>query len=231
MKRYLFTNLVLLFLLISCTGWREQWTPIPGGEDLIGDDSWKCRPGVKVVDHTLIAENTGDIFTIANTSGPHFQIQGDFGVSTTIEVATDNMAAVSLFGRLRDGRSWWEGISRIDLGLEAGQVAVDIMGGTGFIPSVSERFPAENLSGPVELALRKIGAEFVVMANGKEVGRLADPGIFPDDIVYLGITVHPGNILTIHDLSVETERGQAGNIQMITPSPAAVPHYTPSDPP
>ena len=183
--------------------------------------------GARIANGQLMIQAGNDFVSSINRHGPHLQIQGDFGVSATIEAAADGLATLSLFGVLPEGE-WWVGIKRVDVGLDAGRVSVDMWDGTSSAPAVSEHFPAQGLSGQIRLELRKFGNEFVVRANGVEVGRPEDVGLFPNGQVYFGVNVAPNSVLTIHSLSVETVAGREASVQIVNPA-GEVP-YVPAGP-
>jgi len=193
-----------------------QWIPVKGGENLIQDAFWECVPGVDVVNGKLVITTGSNYQTPVNQYGPHLEIHDDFGVSATIEAATNDLVAISLFGALPQGE-WWQGIKRLDVGISSSEVSVTIWDGTKPTPATSRSFRASGLSRKVQLELRKVGSEFIVRANGVEVGRLDDPRLFIDGKVYLGVNVAPRNQLTVHSLSALAVQGREANVQISKP--------------
>jgi hypothetical protein len=196
---------------------QEQWTPVKGGEDLTQGKFWERVTRVNFVNGKLVIVAGDNYSTIINESGFFLRIHGDFGVSATIEVATDALGAISLFGELPQG-AWWQGIKRLDVGIRSNQVSVSIYDGTGPNPAMYRNFRSSGISRKVQLEIRKVGGQLIVDSNGAEVGRLNDPGLFVSGKVYLGANVAPKNQLTIHNLSVETKSGGEANVQIIIPS-------------
>ncbi len=142
-------------------------------------------------------------------------MQGDFGVSATIEVATETLASLSLVGTLPQPQAeFWRGLKRLDFGLQFGKVEVVLWTGDSPTP-VGHAFAAGQIDQPVQLGVRKVGDQLIFLAAGQEVGQLPDPGLFASGEVFLGVNVAPGNQLTIHSLSVETPDGAATNVNVM----------------
>jgi hypothetical protein len=196
---------------------QEQWTPVKGGEDLTQGKFWERVARMNFVNGKLVIAAGDSYATIVNQSGFYLEIHGNFGVSATFEALTDDYAGISLYGALPE-KEWWRGTKRLDLGIKSGQVSINIWDGTGPKASVSRVFKVSGLSRMVQLAIRDVGREFIIIAHGTEVGRLDDPGLFVSGKVYLGANVSPKNQMTIHTLSVETEAGGEANIQIRMPT-------------
>jgi endo-1,4-beta-xylanase len=113
--------------------------------------------------------------------------------------------------------------------MSSGQVQLVFWDGTAPRPAAVRSFRARELSGIVQLQIERIGDEFVISANEVEVGRMKDPGAFPEYQAYLGANVAPNNELTIHKLSVEAAAGQEDSVQVVNPADLVL--YTPSDTP
>jgi hypothetical protein len=181
---------------------------------LATDPSWTADPvrldfDIQVVDETLVVTAPADLYANPiDTAGPYLQVTGDFGVAFELEVATADFAGISLYGALAQGE-WWQGITRLDIGIKGGKVVVGYWNGTSPTPSTWVEFPATGVfaNKRVELRLRKLGDEFIVLAGGREVGRLPDPGLFASGTVYFGLNVAPQNRLILYNLSVEDNHG------------------------
>ena len=184
-----------------------EWAPVPGGENLVNSDSWACVPGVTPADGRLVIAAGHDSVTIVNEFGPHLEAAGDFGLAATVEATTRRFAGITLFGALGQGE-WWQGVKRLDLGTEAGQVIVAMWEGNSPEPTIRQEFPAAGLAGKHQLGIRKTGEVFTLLAQGQPLGQVADPGLFTAGIIYLGANVAPGNELTIYALAAEAEEGQ-----------------------
>ncbi len=228
--------LSLCLLLVSCMPGRgvetkaaavseaERWVSVEGGEDLTRHPSWQCVESVQVVDGRLVIEAGDGYVTPIHGDGPYLQVSGDFGLAATVQAATGDTAAIVACGVTPQGQ-WWQGVKRLDLGLETGQVSVHFWDGKSPEPAISRFYAARRLSDRTQLEVRRIDDTLVFYVDGQEVGRLEDPGVFPDDKVYLGANVAPGNTLTIERLTVQARSGQEGEVQIVdnTPKDAPVP--------
>ncbi len=226
MKLYIKHFVILVILCLTACSAADVWKPIAGGENLTTDSSWACTGWIDVADSVLNIGAGDEFRAYLNTFGPRVQAAGDFGVAATISADAANLAAFSLVGKVGVG-DWWNEVNKLDVGLEEGAVVVNFYDGKGFMPRVAQSFPAEGLTGQVQLELRRLGKELIVRVNGKEIGRLEDPGIMPDGWAYFGASVRPHNTLHIHKLSVLAPPDSAG-VAVLTGADSA---YTPTDPP
>jgi endo-1,4-beta-xylanase len=200
----------------------EEWVPVEGGEDLTLHPSWQCVESVEVVDGRLVIEAGDGYVTPIHGDGPYLQASGDFGLAATVQAATEDTAALVAAGALPQGR-WWEGVKRLDMGLGAGQISIHFWDGTSPEPALSRFYAARRLSDQTQLEMRRIEDTLVFLVDGNEVGRLVDPGVFPDDKVYLGANVAPGNTLSVERLTVQARHGQESEVQIVDPAPQDVP--------
>jgi hypothetical protein len=164
---------------------------------------------MQIAEGVLIVAAPADLY--ANpilTAGSSLQAAGNFGVRFELEAASAEFAGLSLYGALAQGE-WWEGITRLDVGIKTGKVAVGYWNGSSPTPAVWQEFAATGVftNRRVELALRKAGEAFLVLANGRVVGQLPDPGLFSAGRVVFGLNVAPQNRLTLYSLSVEADNG------------------------
>jgi endo-1,4-beta-xylanase len=218
----------LLVVALAACGTGGRWPPVEGGADLTTHDSWRCYGGVDVVDGALVI-GTGDTFrALTNTYGPRLRADGDFGISATLDAQHGGLAALSLVGRLSHG-DWWNETQRLDVGLGEEQVVVNFFDGTSFLPAASATFPMDAAAGKVTLTLRRVGEAFVVLLDGEELGRMADPGALPDGTAYVGVSLQPQTTLTLHELVVEAPPGAPDAVSVLLPTDNA--DYTPTDPP
>ncbi len=188
------------------------WAVVESG--LATDPSWTADSvrldfDIQVVEEALVVTAPSDLYANPiDTAGPALVVTGDFGVGFELEASTADFAGISLYGALAQGE-WWQGITRLDVGIKGGKVAVGYWNGTSPTPSVWMEFPATGVfaNKRVELQIRKLGDEFIVLAGGREVGRLPDPGLFDLGVAWFGLNVAPQNRLVLYSLSVEDNHG------------------------
>jgi endo-1,4-beta-xylanase len=200
----------------------ESWQPVQGGENLNQHPTWRCIPSVEVVEGALVVEAGSDYVTPFNAGGPYVRVDGDFGLSASVQVEGEGIAAIAAFGVVPQGE-WWRGIRRLDLGLSGGQVSVNYWDGTSSTPAISRYWPTGGVSEQAQLELRRIGNQLIFRVDGREVGRIRDPGAFPDDVVYLGANVAPENRLTIDRLTVEARPGGESEVEIVEPEGMEMP--------
>lgn len=189
------------------------WTPVKGGENLVQDATWEFVTGVRVADGKLVI-SAGDTYITPINSETYLTVRGDFAISEKIETKTKDFGGFSLFGALPQGE-WWKGIKRIDVGMYPNQISVVIYTGTNSQPAFAKGFRVNGLTSPAEIQLRKIASQFIIQINGREIGRVDDPGLFESGKLYFGANVAPHNQLTIHSISALTLQGQESNIQVV----------------
>ena len=190
------------------------------GESLATDPSWTLDEvrldfDIQVVDGTLIVIAPDELYANPiDTAGPHLAAAGDFGVIFEMEAATAEFAGISLYGTLAQGSDWWQGITRLDIGIKAGKVAVGYWGGDSPTPSVWQEYPAAGVyaNRPVVLGLRKFGESLIILVRGREVGRIPDPGLVPSGVITFGLNVAPQNRLILSSLMIEDNHGQGVEI-------------------
>jgi hypothetical protein len=188
--------------------------------DLATDPSWtsdEVRQGfdIQVTDGTLIVVASNDLYANPiDTTGPHLEASGDFGITFVMEAATAEFAGISLYGTFARGSDWWQGITRLDVGIKAGKIAVGFWGGDSPAPSIWQEFPATGVyaNKPVTIGLRKMGESLIVTVKGQEIGRLPDPGLITGNSVYFGLNVAPQNRLVLYSLTIEANHGQGVEI-------------------
>ncbi len=186
----------------------EKWLPVDGGEDLIQDASWESLPRVEVVEDRLVvsAEEEGYAAAI-NRDGLLIEGDGPFAIAADIEAAENTMASVSLYGKLSDGE-WWQGVRRLDVGVISDTVLAIVYDGTQPEPSAVYDLGTTRTPRRVQWEVRVGNGSLAFLVAGREVRQAADPGMFIDGRVYLGVNVSPSNILTVHSLSALIPEGQ-----------------------
>jgi len=145
---------------------------------------------------------------------PWIETRGDFGMSAAIGGDTENPADLTLFGALPQGE-YWQGVKRLDIGLRSGRLVISALTGEKRDPSVNQAFPTPGISRPANVGVRKIEATLSFRVNGTEVGRIADPGLFPSGVVALGLSVGPRTTMTVSDLAVEAPPGGVGTLSVV----------------
>ncbi len=210
----------------ACTP-ADQWVVVAHGQDVTEDPSWACTGWLEVENGAVLVAAGDEFRTFVNSYGPRVSMGGDFGVAVTLSTAADNLAAVSLVGQLGQGE-WWNETRKLDVGIEQGSVVVNYYDGTSFMPRVTETFAVQDLGDEVTLELRRVGSEFVLRADGEEVGRMDAVDAFPENEAYFGASVRPHNTLTLHKIAVLAPPDTDG-VKIVPHSEASA--YEPTDPP
>jgi endo-1,4-beta-xylanase len=150
---------------------------------------------------TVAAERT---FTGAINDEFWLDLTGDFRLTASLRTRTDTFAGISLVSTPGESTAEpWRGRPRLYIALQQGQLVVAGSDGSPSPPSVTATFPLPARGGgPAVLGFEKRGAELVFSAQGNELGRMADPNLFPWTRLFFGAIVAPGNMLTVDALSI-----------------------------
>jgi hypothetical protein len=189
-----------------------DWQALPG--DLAADPSWTSDPvrldfDMQLVDEALVVTAPQDLYANPiDTAGPHLEFSGDFAVCSTLESSTADFAGFSLYGALSQGE-WWQGITRLDVGIKGGKLAVGYWNGSSPTPSVWQEFSAGGVfpNRKLDLCVRKLGQSLMVELGGRKAGEISDPGLFATGVAYLGLNVAPQNRMVLDSLTVEANHG------------------------
>lgn len=138
-----------------------------------------------------------------NLRGPLLQVEGDFIISTLIDAKSDKEAYLDLYGTLPIIYDEWrqEG-KRLRLGVKNGVLMVFVWDGSSPDPIV-KKF-GDGATGIVTMSVSRIGGNFLFEINGKQVGRLADPGVFSNGEIVFGADAEQGGGFTIRQLSAQS---------------------------
>jgi hypothetical protein len=190
-----------------------SWTVID--KSLAAVDSWtnadvKLDFDVSIVDNTLIVIAPQDLYANPINTATHLELStGDFGILFEMESGSADFAGLSLYGILAQDGEWWEGITRLDIGIKGGKVAVGYWNGTAPTPAVWSEFTVSGAfaNRKIELGVQKLGDQFIILAKGNEIGQVNDPGLFNSNVVYFGVNVAPKNQLTLYSITVQENEG------------------------
>jgi endo-1,4-beta-xylanase len=65
-----------------------------------------------------------------------------------------------------------------------------------------------------QIGLRVFGGTLAFRVNGQEVGRMDDPGLFPDGWVYTGANLPPGSAIALANMSLEIPQGAQDMVEI-----------------
>ncbi len=213
--------------IVAPTAAPAEWVVVQSDEHLALHPSWRCLDGIDLGADRLVARAGDHYLTVINEHGPYVTFQGDLMVEARMETAAGQWGALVLLGALPQG-DWWQAMKRLDLGLQDGRVDATFWDGRSPEPRWSQSWSAQGVAGPTWVGLRKQSDQLLVMVNGREVGRLDDPGLFPQNSLYLGLNVQPNDMLTVYEIRVQTEKGKDKMVEII--SPQTEKSYVPSSP-
>lgn len=228
--RRLLAALALGLAVVASPAHADDWPVAPGGEALIEGAGWECPSSehVSVRDGVLTLFPTDGYRSPLLHLGPHLRLShpdASFAVQARLRRGTDEAAALTLTGRLPRG-DWWEKTKRLEVGFRGDRLYVAHWLGEQEATSLwrSWRLPAGHTWGEVLLEVRRDGParELLLSVDGAELGRIEDPGLFPDDIAHLGVTVGPGNRLEVRDLRVLAPAGDV-RLERLLRAPGALP--------
>ena len=200
------------------------WQIVPSASDLIDNAYWNLLyqtsdSSVTVANGTLtaVAGQTNYLSGI-NIYAPQLEVNGNFGITATVNVSAGGAAWLELAGSLTTGPSYWNNQKYIAIGLNKGFVGVYWSDGSSPNISGDQGWAAGPFSGTINIELLRVGNQFTVSANGILLGQVADIGIFSSGNAYLGINVAPETQFAISGWAAEVPQGQGNNVQVILPA-------------
>lgn len=202
---------VLLPAAFCASAPRPGWVYIPGAQDLIQSGEWACVSGATTGAGAISIAATTGYNTVINTSGPVLRPQGDFSVLAQLAATKPTGAFLTLVGTLPTGSEFWEGVKRLDIGLDNKNILANYWTGTSQNPA-AHSFPVSQSSGAIAIEVARAGGQIVVFVNNAEAGRFADPGLFASGNVYLGFNVAPQTTLTVHSLAAAEPAGASATL-------------------
>lgn len=179
------------------------WRTAPGGADLTRPVFWEALPWATADSgHVRIDGQADPARPLVDQVGPRIDARGDFRLVASLQAATDSVAAIVLLDAAAEADP--TPISpRIEVGLQHGQVVLQVFDGSSSRPSVSQSFATDAPLGPVTVGLAHSKATFTLEVSGQPVGEVDDPGIFTSDTALLGARVATDNQLTVDHLDVQ----------------------------
>ncbi len=118
-------------------------------------------------------------------------------------------------GTLNTGSEFWQGVKRLDVGLDNKNILANYWTGTSQNPT-SHSFPlSQSSTGAITIEVARAGDEIVVFANSAEAGRFTDPGLFASGNVYMGFNVAPQTTLTVHALAAAEPAGASATLSAL----------------
>ena len=199
----------------------DGWDIIPNGSHLENDLIESCMPGSQITD-------TGLEYAPSNQKNPnlfntHLAIQGDFGLYLKLEVTPVQYAGITLYDQFpwsfvvsNFRRSWDNGFKHMNILIKPEGVGVDIYDGKQKDPIQSYTFTSTFSSPLIELKIRRIGNELVLLQGMTEIGRFAEDDFFSNNVVYYGLTASNQDKLILHELSAQVPRGQEKTVNVVS---------------
>ncbi len=186
---------------------RAGWVFVPGAQDLIQAGQWGCVSGVTVGPGSLTISASTSYNTPVNTGGPSLRLQGDFSVLAAISAPSSTGTFLTLVGQVATGTQYWQGLKRLDVGLDNNKLVALYWSGAIQNPVSNGYSLPAGASSSITLEVARIGSNIVVFANGVQAGSFADPGLFTSGVVYIGFNVAPQNTLTVSALAAAMPSG------------------------
>jgi len=205
---------------------RVEWV-LNTTPNLAQDPSWAALNGVHKSDDRLLFVSEGNYLTVINERGPRIEFKGAWGLQIDLQVLEGEWGAFTLVGRLPQGE-WWRNIRRLDLNVSTNAIGATFWDGSKDSPAFSQSFSSPQTDRRVRLGFRYVDGQLFILLNDMPVGELTDPGLFPNQVAYLGVNVPPGGKLALYQINVEREKGRESMVQI---SGLQIPLvYTPSFP-
>jgi endo-1,4-beta-xylanase len=217
-------------LLASCSNGPVAGVTETAGAplDLLADQDWshfagaQVRPdgGVRIspLDRRIVKQkiqpgdtDPGQANPPVNLRGPRLQADGDFRVTATMDGVGDKAAHFQLYAAtpvIYD--EWRQEPASLRIGIANGRLQAAVWDGHSTKPRAVRSF-GSGLTGTVTVEIRVGGPDFRLSANGEELGRIANSGIF-DGPVWFGADAEPDGGWTLTALSARAEHGGSVSI-------------------
>jgi WD40-like Beta Propeller Repeat len=217
--------LAILTVLLSASAPTASAQPAPhwigaaGGSSLLRPAFWEGFPNASASSGRLTLEAPNSSMPVISRYGPRLDVAGDFRVVATLQAATDGLAVLDLLDAVPED-AWWEGMARIELGLDKSSVVLGIFDGSTPTPNDWRTFEVPAPLGPITLALSRLGDSMVLDLSGEEVARFADPHVLGSGHVLIGARVAEGNQVLLHALEVQTPADRPSGVRVERCPPA-----------
>lgn len=190
-----------------------------GGDNLLVGRFWPCSS-------SLLTEYRGGVVvatsesaaTIIHQQGPSLRVGGDFTVAASIGLEQGQEGSIMLLGRLPSGTAWYQGVRRLDVGVNRSGNVTATAFNDGYLPVFQQSFILDPpLKSKTNLVVRRDDDGFDILADGREVGRVDDTvQLFEDGKLYFGLNVPRQSRLALYGLAAFAPEGQA---LQVAPSP------------
>ncbi|MHC1783259.1 MAG: hypothetical protein AB9891_11000 [Anaerolineaceae bacterium] len=190
-----------------------DWPVINGGENLAASAFWN-QEGITAAAGTLTISTQNGYFMFINKEGQYLDLSEakDFGVRAVIEVPEGGFGGISLYAALPKGE-WWQGVKRLDVGLDKSGVVIAAWDGSGEGPVIWQEFEPQKPQTKMEVTVYKEGDLLDVFADGQKLVRVKLNGLLDADKVYFGVNVAPQTQTIIHSISVLAPGGQGVEVR------------------
>jgi hypothetical protein len=185
------------------------WPLAPRGATLTQPAFWEDAPGVTATADGVSISGSNASTLVVDRYGPrvHLASASSFAVTASLQAADADLAALVLL----DGTSpdqWGPLTRRVEVGLQAGQLAFGVFDGTSAQPSTWETFTADAPGGPTIVSITRDAGMLALAVSGAEVARASDPGVFQTGTALFGAHVAAGNQLILGSLEIRVPQDQ-----------------------
>jgi hypothetical protein len=189
------------------------WKLAAGGENLLVNGYWdnylqaSAPAYLQVSGGVLTTQAFGTNYVSStNSLAPRLQTKGDFGVIATIQTAPGMNGLITLTGSLPTGSQYWQGMTEIQFGVDNnGNYVFDYWDGSqnGPVSYQTLKGFATPPTGTVTMEMLHQSGQFLVYFNGTQYGAIPDPGLFKLGFMIPGVTVDPGQQMTLTQYAFE----------------------------
>jgi hypothetical protein len=179
----------------------SDWGVVSSGADLLRPVYWEGVASAEIKDGMVtITPIEAEGLTVLRY-GPRVRARSDFGLVVSLQTSSPDLGGLALVDALPE-EHWWDGMRRLELGIQHGVLVVSVFDGTSMEPTAQDAIETVPQGEPLTVEIRRVGGDYTVLASGNERLRFADPGLFPTGEMLLATQVQGETALTVHHLSV-----------------------------
>lgn len=180
---------------------------MPGAQDLVTTSgSLGCADGITASPGSLSASAGTDYATPVGYGGPWLQLQGDFSVIATLASSAPANVFLTLVGAPNSGAEWWQGLKRIDAGINTATYWTGDSATSVNVPY------STTASGTFTVEVARIGGQVAINLNGVQTASFADPGLFTSGRAFFGFNIAPNTTLSVTALAATMPEGGASTL-------------------
>lgn len=188
---------------------------LPESAEVLDQSSWGCA-GLASEPGTIRLRSTSGFASRINWNGPQLRVNGDFSITATFTNSSASGGWVQAVGSLgSDPMVFWKDLKKVDFGVNGNSAHLIVWNGEQSSAVVNRSFGLNAApNADVTLELARIGTDLVLFSGTRELGRVADPGVYSRNQVRFGLLAGQGNEIIVSSLRMATRAGAETTAQV-----------------